>query len=281
MIKHLVTNGCSWTSGNELEFDPEFDRLLQRLKLVKVDSTNPLNWNLNDLDGNWATTFDVLYNHLNWSGYLKDKIGAEQLTNLSTGGGSNARILRTTLDYVLKLPQELRKETLVVIGWTVSERDEMYIANSWQRWNATQPFNITADRIKMPDDSLVDKITRIQEDYIVYLYNDYAAAGKYFQQSYLLANLLENLGIKYFFFNALPAWWESGELEFKVDVVKEFKEQVQWQETHSNCLSNSNTMYKFVNDHKYPIAPCFHPLSQGHLAWANYLIEVMLERNII
>lgn len=281
MIKTLIVNGCSWTAGNELELDPEFDRLIKLNSLTKQDPADPLNWNLLDAEGNPVATFDNLYNLLNWSGYLKEKIGAEELINLATGGGSNARIMRTTVDYVMSLSAEQCQETMIVIGWTVSERDEIHVGDEWQRWNSTQPFAMTVDRLMMTDEELIEKVSRIHEDYILYLHSDYASVKKYFQQCYLLANLLENLGIKYFFFNALPAWWQAGELAFNVDVEEEFADHLMWHENQRNTLSNNDTMYKFINDNAYPQGPYMHPLSQGHLAWANYLSMVMQERGII
>lgn len=280
MIKHLVVNGCSWTAGNELEEDPEFNALLQVNGLTKEDPSDPLNWRLLDANGEAVATYDDLYNMLNWPCYLQEKLGIEQLTNLAAGGGSNARIMRTTIDYVMSLTPEQCSETMIVIGWTVSERDEICIGKDWQRWNSTQPFASTVDRLTCTDNDLIDKISRIHEDYILYLHSDYGSVKKYFQQVYLLSNLLENLGIKYFFFNALPAWWQAGNLAFDVDVFEEFKDQLVWHENSRYMLSNDDTMYKFINDNNWPTATHMHPLSKGHLAWANYLYEVMQLRGL-
>jgi hypothetical protein len=280
MIKNLVVNGCSWTAGNELEEDPEFNALLQVNGLTKEDPADPLNWRLLDANGEAVATYDDLYNMLNWPCYLQEKLGIEQLTNLAAGGGSNARIVRTTIDYVMSLTPEQCQETMIVIGWTVSERDEICIGKDWQRWNATQPFATTVDRLTCGDESLIEKISRIHEDYILYLHSDYGSVKQYFQQVYLLSNLLENLGIKYFFFNALPAWWQAGNLAFNVDVFEEFEDQLVWHENSRYMLSNDDTMYKFINDNNWPVATHMHPLTKGHLAWANYLYEVMQLRGL-
>jgi hypothetical protein len=281
MIKTLMVNGCSWTAGNELEQDPEFDNIIRANGLTKQNAEDPMNWNLVDVHGNPVATYDDLYNMLNWAGYLRDKLGVEELVNLSTGGGSNTRILRTTIDYVMSLTPKQCRETMIVIGWTVSERDEIHVGGAWQRWNATQPFAMTVDRLLMADDALIEKISRIQEDFILYVNSDYASVKRYFQQTYMLANLLENLGIKYFFFNALPAWWKAGNLAFNVDVHKEFPDNIIWHENQRNILSNNDNMHKFINSNAWPQGQYMHPLSQGHLAWANYLHMIMQERGIV
>jgi hypothetical protein len=139
---------------------------------------------------------------------------------------------------------------------------------------------MTVDRLTYPDEQLIEKVSRIHEDYILYMHSDYGSVKRYFQQVYLLSNLLDNLGIKYFFFNALPAWWKAGNLAFDVDVLAEFPDNLIWHE-NNNLLSNDDTMHRFINSNKWPVAKFMHPLSQGHLAWANYLHEVMQSRGIL
>ena len=281
MIKTLVVNGCSWTAGNELEHDPAFEALIHSVGLRKHNPQDYNDWNLVDNTGEIVSSFDKFYDQLNWAGRLREKLAIPDLVNLSTGGGSNTRILRTTIDHVTTLPEDKRSETLIVVGWTISERDELYVADSWQRWNATQTFSSTVDRLTLNNDKLIKKLDKFQEDYIALVHNDYAAVYRYFQQSYLLANLLDNLGIHYFFFNALPAWFSAGPLASNIDIVEKFNQQIQWQETHRKMLSNNDTMFEFVNLGSYPVAPYKHPLSQGHLAWANYIYETLLKRQLI
>ena len=202
MIKRLVVNGCSWTAGNELEHSPEFMTLITEAGLRKQNPNDLNDWNLLDSNNVHVSTFDKFYDKLNWAGYLREKLAVPELINLSTGGGSNTRILRTTIDYIMTLPESERAETLIVVGWTIAERDEIYVANSWQRWNATQTFSSTVDRLTLNEDKLIKKLDKFQEDYIALVHNDYHAVYRYFQQSYFLSNLLDNLGILFFFFNA-------------------------------------------------------------------------------
>ena len=50
--------------------------------------------------------------------FLSEKLDAT-VTNIAKGGGSNHRILRTTMEYV-----ENNEVDLVIIGWTTHERIE-------------------------------------------------------------------------------------------------------------------------------------------------------------
>jgi hypothetical protein len=279
MIKRLVVNGCSWTSGNELEHSPEFIKLINDTGLRKQDPKDYNNWNLLDKNNQLVSRFDQYYDQFNWAGYLKEKLDIPELVNLSTGGGSNTRILRTTIDYVMSLPRRSLRQTLVVIGWTASDRDEIYVNNGWQRWNATQAFSTTVDRLLFDDKKKIKKIDKMQQDYIANVQSDYAAVFKYFQQCYLLANLLENLKIPYVFFNALPTWWASGPLAADID-ADEFSNHIEWQQQNNRFITDT-TMFNFINDGDYPLAPYKHPLAQGHAAWADYLYNDLTERQLI
>lgn len=279
MIKRLVVNGCSWSAGNELEHSPEFMTMIQADGLHKQAPQDYNNWNLLDSNNNVVSTFDRYYDKLNWAGYLKEKLSIPELVNLSTGGGSNTRILRTTIDYVMALPEAHRSETLIAIGWTVSERTEIYVGNNWQRWNATQQFSTTVDRLLLNDDKLIKRLDKFQEDHIAYVHSDYEAVHRYFQQCYLLSNLLDNLKIPYVFFNALPAWWRAGPLKSNIN-PGDFNKYIAWKEQNKRFIANT-TMFNFVSDGNYDVAPYKHPLAKAHLAWANYLHIQIAERQLI
>ena len=51
-----------------------------------------------------------------------------EYTNIAQSGGSNQRIIRTTVDALIELDP---KETLLLIGWSSWERTEWYWNNEW------------------------------------------------------------------------------------------------------------------------------------------------------
>jgi hypothetical protein len=281
MIKTLYVNGCSWTAGNELEQDLEFDLHIDNLGLYKEDPADPFNWNLLDKKTHkLSAVYSDFYNEFNWGKHIADAVDAKYI-NESKGGGSNARIVRTTLDYVLSLSEQDRKELLIVIGWTCSDRSEIYLENAWQLWNNTQPFGQTVDRLLFDNEKTISAVERIQEQSCVYLNSDTANMQNYFQLVYLLANTLENLGVKFFFFNALPAWWIGGDLQCKINVEEQFKSYITWHEQHNNILGATDSMYAFIHDNRLPVAKYLHPLCYGHRAWAAYLLDNLQARGII
>lgn len=281
MIKQLYVNGCSWTAGNELDQDLAFDLYIDSLGLYKEDPDDDLNWNLLDKKTKEIrAVYGDYYNEFNWGKYLANSLDLSY-TNAAAGAGSNARIARTTLDYVLSLSEQERKEVLIIIGWTCADRNEIYLENSWQVWNHTQPFGQTVDRLLFDDEKTIAAVERIQEQSCVYINSDTANLQNYFQSVYMLANTLENLGIKFFFFNALPAWWIGGNLKCTVNVEEDFRHYVEWHEQHPNILGAADSMYGFVHDNKIPVAKNLHPLCHGHKLWANYLLDSMEYRGLL
>jgi len=91
MIKRIVSNGCSWMEGMGVTSqDGQGGRLQHRL-----------------------------------SALFAKRYSAKDI-NLSLQGGSNDRILRTTIDWFTKNKTLNHNETFVLIGLTQPERTEMY-----------------------------------------------------------------------------------------------------------------------------------------------------------
>ena len=281
MIDTLYVNGCSWTSGTELEEDPAFVKYLNEHKWRRQDPTDPINWNIIDEQDNIVSRFEYYYDEFNWAGILKKKLDIPALVNHSIGAASNHRILRTTLDYIRKFPKENYKNLFVIIGWTSCDRDEIYVNNMWQRFNPTQKFSSTYDDPNPINKQSLDELDKFQDIYTASVHNDYTGIYEYLQMNMLLANMLENLGIRYFFFNALPPWWEGGHLKSNCDVNKEFTLEIEEHNSHNNFLRTYDNMYYFINNNKFPLAKYLHPLREGHAAWANYLHNQLVERKIV
>jgi hypothetical protein len=281
MIKTLYTNGCSWTFGAELEQDAMFVDYLANQNMYLQDPSDDLNWNIVDNNGNIVSRLDYHYDKFNWPGYLKHTLNAKTLINHALGGGSNARILRTTLEYVMSLTSKQRATTLVVIGWTASERDEIYVKKSWERWNLAQKFSGTVDRIKVTDQHFIDTMDKFQDNYLGLVYDDDERILNYFNGVYLLSNTLNNLGIKHLFFNALPAWWEGGESKSDCDPSITYPVQLGWHEKSNNILHFRDSMMHFVHRTNKPVGKYLHPLYDAHATWGNYLYEQLGQRNIL
>lgn len=104
----LYVNGDSWVYGSELR------------DTTRLDITN-------DFD----PVHDTYRQRVNWAGLLGKKLSLPVI-NSGWAGGSNQRIMRTTLSDITNLKREGRRP-LAIIAWTQMQRFELYDAKS-QHW---------------------------------------------------------------------------------------------------------------------------------------------------
>lgn len=117
----LFANGCSWTFGGGLYSTFEEDGSWNFIQ--HPGSTHPKN---------------IEREQVVWPGQLGQLMGADKVVNLAIGAGSNARIVRTTLDYFyeqLSLGADL-SDYVAVIQWTDISRHEYHAHGKWWLANA-------------------------------------------------------------------------------------------------------------------------------------------------
>ena len=238
MIKTLYANGCSWTVGNGLPED------------INFPST-----------GNHGSDLALAQDYT-WPSIIAKKLSCD-VVNDAEGGGSNKRILRTTCNYLMDYPKEKYNELLVMIGWTSIERDEIYIQDEWHKFNARQDFSTYSGHNL--DSNTVKNISEYQKMYVTNVYHQEANLVYYFQQLYLLSNLLENLGIKYIFFNGLS----THKFHSTVLDLNRFKERLEKIKTPSMLTETAFSI--FCHEKKLPLSTCMHPMIEAQAVWAEYL----------
>lgn len=253
--KMLYANGCSWTYGNGIEHDP---LLIHLNPTERADAAK----------------------RATWPEVLAKKLDRECI-NDALGGGSNKRMVRTTCNFLQSIPVEKYKDLLVVLGWTTVDRNEIFLqegaAEQWAVFNATQG---TSHQIKSSQpgtfsNNYLDSIDRYQKSYISIAFNHKYNCSQFFQEMYLMSNLLENFGIKYMFFSSLPWKWNFGT---NVNVESEFKTQIE--SLRKPCILNTrecsdslNVMADFCTVNNLPFAPDHHTMVRGHAAWAEHLYK--------
>jgi hypothetical protein len=250
MTKFLYANGCSWTAGNGIEYDPSLSNL-----------------DLSDRADMWKHVREHA-----WPSVLSKKLGCEQFTNDAIGAGSNKRMVRTTCNFIQGCSKEMYGDLVVVLGWTTTDRDEIYMEEDgkgqWIVFNCTQAVS----EHKPPfSKNYIREVDNFQKRYITHVYNQRTNFLYFFQQMFLMSNMLENLGIKYLFFSSLPWDWtfSSG-----VDPRKEFPVQIQNLKKPAiiNMVDNKyRTMLDFCVETGVPMAPDHHTMIDGHNKWAEYL----------
>lgn len=244
MITTLYANGDSWVAGNGIERDPKL------LGSQKITYAQELAWPLR------------LAEKLNCS-YINDAIG----------GGSNQRMVRRTLAFIDDWPAHRRSELLVVLGWTSSERGEEMVSygnvSQWTRMNAWQDFR---DQWAKGDSPFPKNVLSQLESYrlikAMHLTHPFAAMEAYLNQVWMLSSVLDQLGIKFMFFNTIDVWaWDE-----RADLARRFGSRLRaMQATRYLGMDKLESMSGWCKARSLPLSPCVHPMIDGHEEWANHL----------
>ncbi len=230
MNKTLLTNGCSFTWGGGLTYHNSNER--------------------------WSNI---------WPGILSEKIGYNDV-NLSAGCGSNARIFRTTHDWITSQDSDTLSNTFAIIQFTEPSRYEFY-QPEWHKWT----------KIKI-DVSQVRAISNDEQDHLEELsqkrFETYTPEeGKYSFLSYLCAtkSLLDSHNIPHAFFTY--GHIEIGDYTF-VDQNFNWVNNTMEQSDFYN-MSCDNWGIKFKNARRQwdRIPNDGHLSHDGHKEFAEYLVR--------
>lgn len=241
-MKMLYANGCSWTYGDGISEHPGFPRT-----------------------HNAGIDYQSMKNYA-WPAVLSNRLGCDVL-NEGLAGGSNARILRTTCDFILDYPAADYKDLTVVIGWTTPDRSEVYMSHDvhpgWIRFNsAEQIIQLNNEKFNKSE---IDDLIEYKRIYVSHMYHHDINLSRCIHEKFMLSNLLENLGIKYIFFDSLPVDWDLGDIP-----LSEY-------DTAINKIKNNNfidiTFHQFCMDNNIKLSSCEHPMIDGHILWADLLYK--------
>lgn len=275
MIKTLFVNGCSWTEGHMLHLDPEVDKLSSEQGYVINDVFSVFKDNVE-----MQYPYKEIYNQHNWAGVVARELDIPNIVNHAKGAASNDRVLRTTVDYVKRLTEQEKQETFIIIGWTIPDRSEIYLDDKqgkadWCSWNATQQFS-SIDRIHDPE--FVKRIDKFWELYVMDVFDHHYSVQKFFQQSYLLANLLEHHNIKYYFFNSFHPLF--GVRDF-APFLEQFKYDIDIYTNEITAMSLNIDFFNFIGENTELHLPDKHPNKLGHTKWGRCLIDDIRRQNIL
>lgn len=249
MTKLLYANGCSWTAGNGIEMDPLLQHKTSREKSEAMKS-------------------------MNWASQLGKLLDCDVI-NQSQGAGSNKRMVRTTCDYIQALDKEKYKDLLVILGWSTVDRNELLLDDGeyhqWCMFNATQ--KISSHRPGL-NDYFLREVDKVQDGYMKYIINSRMNYTYFFQEMFLMSNLLENLNIRYLFFSSLP--WRRYATDTTHNVENEFSLQISHLKKPNilnmrDCNDELNVMSDFCRLNNVPMAPDHHTMIMGHRLWAEHL----------
>ena len=124
--------------------------------------------------------------------FLAEELNCECFNN-AKGGGSNQRIVRTTIDWLLKNKNKW-SDVLVLVGWTEFHRYEILNNKNWIQINS----------IDFPPEEIQNTIRYENwKSYIANFYNIWRMYNNYLDNILYLQLFLESNNIKYIFWDSI------------------------------------------------------------------------------
>ena len=261
----LYANGDSFTWGDELGkiIAPEGFNKEQRDRWKKIADNRPPK-----IDDYWAGSVVVSDNEEyrlshGWPGRLAKLLKCDGFDNDAFPGGSNERILRTTTDWIL-YNKKRHPNLFVSIGWTFHSRFELWNVE----YNCYMQYTANKRNIHKSQKSFIDSYWRNT-------YNEYERISKYLHCVVTLQTLLKYYKIDFLFFNAIQDL--DGLSKFDLSIFNHLLDQID--RVRYYCL-DKGTFNTWDEERKYPRGPDFHPLAEGHAAWAKLLYEYINENGL-
>lgn len=238
-MKTLLTNGCSWTWGGGFENLSDNDRL-----------------------------------ETVWPHHLMHLLEHDTNVNLSMGCGSNQRIVRTTLDWILQQDRETLDNTVAVIQWTEVSRYEYYSQttepdknNQWDWHNENDSWSLVkaglciyppgARNFYIPNEEIDQSQLRYRT------YSDIEGLYSFITQFTALATIFEKYNIEYYYWNALGV-----PVKYFPDSMKDYAFSFNW-------LNKNHDAWYYDRISKEDV----HPNEHGHKRIAQYMFKEIQSLN--
>ena len=229
---HLFTNGCSWTYGGALKLDSA-EKMQERLSVT-------------------------------WPAQLANKLNASY-TNIAAGGGSNQRIVRTTIDWLYQ--NKHIKDITAIIQWSDPVRFEYY-----EPINESDLFELDPDRWAFISPSWVKQQTFHQEtvekikDFRLYTFSHQEAAYSILHNCLTLAKIFDMFNVKYYFWSPLYSLQACN-----TDIRERILDVGPWLDQNADKLFNA-WEYKRVGKTSWTEYDA-HPSREGHAQIADIILK--------
>lgn len=223
-----------------------------------------------------------------WPTILAKKLGM-QCINEGSSAGSNARIFRTTYEFIFNNiinTKDQIQEHLIVIGWTSVNRYEVY-ANKYSTY--LKILNGRHNRFDVFPDVLSESEYKITNDFFKMYNSSTENTTQTLSYVICLLTICKQYHIPCVMFNSMRPF--SIDTNLDLSILNKFK---QLTKIKSMDLINRHVQYlseqpewcsECFSDHcikfNFPLGPKMHPLEEAHEAWANYLYDYIIENDIL
>jgi hypothetical protein len=215
-----------------------------------------------------------------WPYELGHKLKCDKVVNHGASGGSNQRIFRTTIEWLLKYINDggSTEDLIVVIGWTNPDRVEFRCDVDFKKILNDDSDKYDDENLKFSTDthkvytSIIPNISKnrfgeIHELYIKYLYDREQCLDTTASYMYHIQEFLKTHNIKYLFFMSFNDF--THEMN-SYDILL-------WNFIDKEQFIDDYTMDKYVINNKVKLGNKYHPLEEGHRKWTKILLEKINE----
>jgi len=187
-----------------------------------------------------------------FSSIVADAIGYD-VVNVAQGGASNARIMRTTREYLNNNVPEL-----ILIGWTTWEREEWLYQGQYYNVNSSG------------HDPLPAELQQLYKHWVIELTADtlHAKSQHWHNEIFKLHLELVQQNIKHVFFNCMYNFFQTDN-------------QQDWTTNFIGPYDNDSSYYWWLTQQGFQADSWYHFSADGHRAWATRLIDYIREHNIV
>jgi len=238
-MRKIYANGCSMTYGAELNREETH---------VPVEALTPK-----------QNAYRLRHS---WPGVVHQLVGPErQLLNGAIGGAANERIVRTTINDVLRY--NLGPKDLVLIGWTETERFEYVKGKTWVQ----QTVNVRPD--------WYDEIQFVDDWARLMMGNTDMMWERFLVQVLTVQAFLNERHIPWLMFNALPPVTIDSfpKIPKHLDHLKAAVNAHRWLTTMDDMHQCMFNQIKHLPQAKY-----LHPLEEGHQLWGEIVYAQIRDR---
>jgi hypothetical protein len=192
-----------------------------------------------------------------FTGLMQKHYGIENYINNSQPGSSNDRILRTTMLDVSKLLEVYAPQDLfVIIGTTYSTRKEFYNTDI-DKYYQYQPEHNPGAQVRS-----IDPLWKI---YTAFYLSEIEQIERYLIQVVSIQNFLKCNKVPYLITTSLSNSEEVRKLE------SDYQHLINT--IDKKRFLNNESFEEFTIRNNLPIGKNWHPLEEGHAAWAEHLIK--------
>jgi hypothetical protein len=187
-----------------------------------------------------------------FSSIVADAIGYD-VVNVAQSGASNARIMRTTREYL-----DNNVPDLILIGWSTWEREEWFYQDQYYNVNSSGHDPLPAD------------LQQLYKHWVIEQTADtlHAKSQHWHNEIFKLHSELVQKNIKHVFFNCMYNFFQTDN-------------QQDWSTNFIGPYNNNSSYYWWLTQQGFQADSWYHFGADAHRAWATRLIDYIQKHNIV